>query len=442
MSSNTSTIHHVEPSVVEAGLKAPNAPSTLPGAQREESHCPHCKKESQDNKAFDGWTACAKALHDRDAPIRQIWLDEADNALTFAALFSGVVTAFIVESYSSLRPDSAQGTIDVLRAISQQLNGTSVITALPEAAPFRPRVSDIMRNILFFASLICALISSSMSIFVKAWIREAALDPITRNSPRQYTFTRQYRHEALHSWKMQDIVTAISTLLQLAVALCMVGVVLFVWTLHPVLRGIVAGLLIFWLGLTVFSALCAMWFPSCPFKSPFARVVFSTNQLLVALLTCSRRRYSMQEKERAVIGQQEARLAKNALLYAFNTCWADRDIATLFPCLECLPKREAESLVLQLIGYRLGNMVQDEGIQALHRLKPDSTEHTNLRALATLGVQLAEESQPERATGQEWHLPKHENHKKHLLETVKRFVEREVDRAQVDCGSSAALQSA
>ncbi|KAH9854517.1 hypothetical protein C2E23DRAFT_858630 [Lenzites betulinus] len=441
-SATSLSVYHsrAEPGHLEAGLKHTASKEPLNSGSdgdlqpESDGDCKHCHHDSKSNKAFDGWLACAKALRERDAASLQAWVEEADSSLTFAALFSGVVTAFIVESYVLLLPDAARSTVDILRTISQQLNGTSATTATvaPESLPFTPKIEDVMRNVLLFASLICALISSAMSIFIKSWLRESALDPVNRHSPRDFAYTRQYRHEALINWKMQDIVTTVSMLLQLAVVLFMVGIVLFVWRLGFILRGIVAGLIMFWLALTVVSALCATYFPNCPFNSPFSRAIFKTNQLLVAAIApLSHRRhskerhhsvgYTSQEKEWSDICKHAPSLASHALRYAFNMSWADQQVDTLFPCLEDMDPDAALKLVLDLVRLRLGNMLQDAGETAMQKLKPDSMEYQNLRSLSALSVKLVEARRETLAAAHKTHSPLG-HHDEHLLTIVKGYI--------------------
>ncbi|KAJ7578606.1 hypothetical protein C8J56DRAFT_968557, partial [Mycena floridula] len=83
-----------------------------------------------------------------------------DGILLFAALFSAVVTAFIIESYKLLSPDPAALTLLILYQISQQLaNGSQTIAFLPNPSqiPFSPSTPAVLTNIFWFLSLALSL---------------------------------------------------------------------------------------------------------------------------------------------------------------------------------------------------------------------------------------------------------------------------------------------
>ncbi|KIP01116.1 hypothetical protein PHLGIDRAFT_56054, partial [Phlebiopsis gigantea 11061_1 CR5-6] len=110
------------------------------------------------------------------------WKDELNNLLVFAGLFSAVLTAFVVESYQSLQPDSASSTNQLLSQISVQLssftispgfvNATSSIPSTsPVPARFRPESTDINVNLLWFLSLTLSLVAAFFTIAAQQWLR-------------------------------------------------------------------------------------------------------------------------------------------------------------------------------------------------------------------------------------------------------------------------------
>ncbi|KAJ6527106.1 hypothetical protein B0H19DRAFT_1335116, partial [Mycena capillaripes] len=63
-----------------------------------------------------------------------------EGMLIFVGLFSASLTAFVIESYKTLRPDSGDSAVQLLSQISQQLaaatNGSTFqLPATPESAP-------------------------------------------------------------------------------------------------------------------------------------------------------------------------------------------------------------------------------------------------------------------------------------------------------------------
>ncbi|KAJ7222981.1 hypothetical protein B0H12DRAFT_291870 [Mycena haematopus] len=54
------------------------------------------------------------------------WRSDMDGLLIFAGLFSAILTAFLIESYKTLSPDSGDTTVLLLAQISLQLSGTQM----------------------------------------------------------------------------------------------------------------------------------------------------------------------------------------------------------------------------------------------------------------------------------------------------------------------------
>ncbi|PCH39612.1 hypothetical protein WOLCODRAFT_129435, partial [Wolfiporia cocos MD-104 SS10] len=111
--------------------------------------------------------------------------DEIDNMLVFAALFSAVLTSFIIDSYQSLKPQVPNESTLILRQISVQLssfisssgfnNSTSpsfpqlynVETTEPATSP---TYTTVLVNALWFFALVCSLISTSLGIAIRQWL--------------------------------------------------------------------------------------------------------------------------------------------------------------------------------------------------------------------------------------------------------------------------------
>ncbi|KAJ7583401.1 hypothetical protein C8J56DRAFT_830671, partial [Mycena floridula] len=103
------------------------------------------------------------------------WKIAMDGILLFAALFSAVVTAFIIESYQLLSPDPAQLTLLILYQISQQLaNGSQTVASLPSPSeiPFSPSRLAILTNFFWFISLALSLTSAFAATLIQQWAPE------------------------------------------------------------------------------------------------------------------------------------------------------------------------------------------------------------------------------------------------------------------------------
>ncbi|KIP08575.1 hypothetical protein PHLGIDRAFT_57566, partial [Phlebiopsis gigantea 11061_1 CR5-6] len=123
------------------------------------------------------WYSMAKMVQDSDeAKIRDV-KEDIDTLLVFAGLFSAVLSAFLVETYQALQPDSQQQIISLLQVISSQNYSFSagmlnVISPAAIPPPFHAPIWALRVNGLWFASLILSLATGSVGMLVKSWLRE------------------------------------------------------------------------------------------------------------------------------------------------------------------------------------------------------------------------------------------------------------------------------
>ncbi|KAI0363305.1 hypothetical protein BV20DRAFT_1058149 [Pilatotrama ljubarskyi] len=326
---------------------------------------PQVHDEEKAVDSYEAWCQCADMISERDRELTRAWADQADGLVTFAALFSAVVTSFIIETYVALQPDPQQPIVNLLRQISAQLDGASLSTAEVPAAPFEPALSDVLRNSLLFASLICSLLAAGMGIFFKEWIREYTLD--MPKNPRELVRVREFRHLGLRRWYMRVIIGAISIFLQLGVGLFICAVLLIVWSLHKVLRvvmGVFVGVwVVFWIG----TAFCPTFSSNCPFRSPLARVIFAVITLGKHIVRAvqrarlrdgtSQRASSMlptlEDLEEGHVRTRATALEVGALRYVFTTNRGDKRLPALGRCIQDLPWEHADALIEELLkSYR------------------------------------------------------------------------------------------
>ncbi|TDL27673.1 hypothetical protein BD410DRAFT_685394, partial [Rickenella mellea] len=108
-----------------------------------------------------------------DRALVESWKGEMDGILIFAGLFSASVTAFIVESYKKLSPDSGDTTVALLTQISSQLAGTW--DGIPDPSlsndTFQPTSSAVFVNTMWFFSLTLALACALSATLVQQWAR-------------------------------------------------------------------------------------------------------------------------------------------------------------------------------------------------------------------------------------------------------------------------------
>lgn len=105
-----------------------------------------------------------------------------------SGLFSAVVSAFLVDSYKNLTPDSGDLTAALLIQISLQLSAASNGSHIGPLGPpsnFQPANSTISVNVLWFLSLILALICALSAALVQQWARKYQQDIERRPAPHK-----------------------------------------------------------------------------------------------------------------------------------------------------------------------------------------------------------------------------------------------------------------
>jgi len=142
-----------------------------------------------------------------------------------------VVTAFIIESYTTLQKDPA---VDLLARILKQLESTSLNQPGLQASPmdeFSPTSANVRINLLWFLSLVVSLATALVSIVFLQWLREHQRPQ--RDLEPQIAFALYHmRDEALERWYFPQIVTILPLLLQVGLVLFLIGVIDFLWNLN------------------------------------------------------------------------------------------------------------------------------------------------------------------------------------------------------------------
>ncbi|KAK0441436.1 hypothetical protein EV421DRAFT_1711789, partial [Armillaria borealis] len=168
-----------------------------------------------------------------DANMVEESRDNVDVLLVFAGLFSAVVTTFVVQTSQSLQPDYAAISASLLyesvlvqRAIA---NGSSADSIAPSplnpTITFVPATTDVWVNGLWFSSLFLSLTTALVAVLVKQWLHHYVALP--SGTPRDRSLTRQFRYAGFQKWHVQVIIGLLPVLMHLALAIFLVGLVIF-----------------------------------------------------------------------------------------------------------------------------------------------------------------------------------------------------------------------
>ncbi|KAI0324498.1 hypothetical protein GY45DRAFT_1349391 [Cubamyces sp. BRFM 1775] len=187
----------------------------------------------------DVWPLYLEHALAEDKEMVQAWNTDLDSILIFAALFSAVLTTFIIESYQDLQPDP---TTTLLQSILDELhaNHNTSTTSRSRDAQFQATQSAIRVNVYWFSSLILSLATALIAILAKQWVNYllAGLSPVPSARARH----RQYRIDGMHKWRLPNLLSFFPILLHIALLLFFAGLVDFVWDLNTTLAAICAFL--------------------------------------------------------------------------------------------------------------------------------------------------------------------------------------------------------
>ncbi|KAI0769373.1 hypothetical protein BD413DRAFT_82826 [Trametes elegans] len=236
--------------------------------------------EEEKSKAWSDAASMVKTYSDE---LVDRWNKEIDTYLVYAGLFSAILTAFNVESYSLLQPPAPDQTMAALEHISLQLSSfafnapfvnltQSPFVASPDATPPVPR-SAVWLNALWFSALILSLASASLSIMVKQWLNQ--FQSGLSGTSRQIARLRQYRLDNVVKWRVADIVTVIPFLLQLALGLFLAGLLVLLWTLHDAVAAVATVLVSLVALSTVGGIVLPLFKRSCAYITPQTLVLYS-----------------------------------------------------------------------------------------------------------------------------------------------------------------------
>ncbi|KAJ7034248.1 hypothetical protein C8F04DRAFT_584061 [Mycena alexandri] len=121
------------------------------------------------------WAVYVSEAEKYDRALVESWRSDMEGMLIFegGSLLSASLTAFIVETYKTLLPDSGNSAVVLLKQISLQLaaaaNGTEFI--IPALVPFTPATAYRVCNALWFISLGFSLTCALIATLLEQWAR-------------------------------------------------------------------------------------------------------------------------------------------------------------------------------------------------------------------------------------------------------------------------------
>ncbi|KAJ7154053.1 hypothetical protein C8R46DRAFT_1118564, partial [Mycena filopes] len=189
-----------------------------------------------------------------------------------AGLFSASLTAFLIESYKTLVPDSGDMTVLLLSQISQQLAASSNGTAFNFVAPvpFSPLASSLVCNILWFISLGLSLTCALVATLLEQWARDFLHKTETRSAPVIRARVFSYLYYGLKKFGMHTVVEIIPLLLHASLLFFFGGLVAFLLPINTVVTAVAAAMLGTVTLVYAILTLLPLSHPDCPYRTPLS----------------------------------------------------------------------------------------------------------------------------------------------------------------------------
>ncbi|KAJ7228051.1 hypothetical protein C8J57DRAFT_1673702 [Mycena rebaudengoi] len=233
------------------------------------------------------WWTYLDVAEDFDTERIEGWKDTIDVLLIFAALFSAVVTGFVIQAWQNGQTDYAQVSANLLaQLIAVQIaiaNGTSPsgLPSLSIPSEFDIDLQKCWVNALWYTSLSLSIATALIAMVTKQWLHQHT--SFVPGTVRERTMTRQYRLNGLEKWGVPFIIDTLPFIMHLSLALFLIGLVVFLLPLNdelPSVCGLVTGVTYM---LYMVSVILPIFHPSCPYRTPLTGYTFAAQVMLKRL---------------------------------------------------------------------------------------------------------------------------------------------------------------
>ncbi|KAJ7881369.1 hypothetical protein B0H14DRAFT_2340406, partial [Mycena olivaceomarginata] len=216
------------------------------------------------------WSIYVGEAERYDKSLIESWKADMEGMLIFSGLFSASLTAFLIESYKILQPDSGDLTVAAIMQVSQQLAAiASNTTFAPESSPpFNPTTASLWCNALWFISLSLSLTCALLATLVEQWAREFLHKTEMRPSPVRRARIFSFLYFGLKRFRMHTIVDVIPFLLHTSLLLFFAGLVAFLLPVNHIVMYLMGIALCIFLLLYAVLTLLPVIHLDCPYRTP------------------------------------------------------------------------------------------------------------------------------------------------------------------------------
>ncbi|KAL1708853.1 hypothetical protein EV121DRAFT_287105 [Schizophyllum commune] len=209
-----------------------------------------------------------------DDDMLQGFRDSLDVHLIFAALFSAVVTTFVVQTSLVLQPDYGRISAALLLelvALQRANSPSDVPRANVDLDSVYHTSGDVWVNALWFTTLALCLAMVLIAAVVKQWLQDYVKTP--PGTPRDRALIRHMRYKELLKWRVPFIISIIPLLLHVSLALFLAGLVIFLYALSATMSFIVAGITGATSAFYIVTHILAVVNWQCSYKTPVTHML-------------------------------------------------------------------------------------------------------------------------------------------------------------------------
>ncbi|KAJ7150779.1 hypothetical protein C8R46DRAFT_498007 [Mycena filopes] len=218
------------------------------------------------------WAVYVSEAEKYDKGLVESWKSDMEGMLIFAGLFSASLTAFLIESYKTLIPDSGDTTVLLLSQISQQLaaasNGT--VFHLVPLAPFTPLASSLVCNTLWFISLGLSLTCALVATLLEQWARDFLHRAEMRSAPVIRARVYSYLYYGMKKFRMHTVVEIIPLLLHTSLLFFFAGLVALLLPINIFITAVVIVILTTVVLVYAVLTLLPLFYADCPYRTPLS----------------------------------------------------------------------------------------------------------------------------------------------------------------------------
>ncbi|KZT31957.1 hypothetical protein SISSUDRAFT_1097532 [Sistotremastrum suecicum HHB10207 ss-3] len=231
-----------------------------------------------------GWSAVLPTALKRIREMAQSWKDSLDTTLLFIALFSAIVTAFLLPTLSALTPLPGQNTDELLQNLIELVAQIALLNGLKTPnlsapAPFVPETSDEISAALWYSSLIVSILCAGVTTFARFQMLD--IQEIPKGRYFLDKVMRLKERQRLAGIILDPTFDVLHSSIAVAITLFIAGLLYQLWNLHSVtdthiitaigiIGTVLAGLVMIYIA---FVSVHAVFYEESPFDTSFSEVV-------------------------------------------------------------------------------------------------------------------------------------------------------------------------